>query len=95
MDGIFKNEKNSFKCNVSMACILYRTHYNDSDPNFQLGDDIKVLEHQLRYYHSSINNNQLFEHPVSIHDRKTLNDFINKSVIDISHLQGIKRDNTQ
>ncbi len=81
MEGIFN--KNAFKCNVSLAYIIYKTHYNyDNDHNFILGDDVKVLGHQIRYYHSSINHNALFEHPVEIHDRKTLNDFIHNPVIE-------------
>ncbi len=55
-----------------MAYILYNTHYNENDPNYELGDDIKVIRHQIRYYHSAMNNNALFEHPVGIHDRKKI-----------------------
>ncbi len=77
MEGTFNTEKNAFKCNVFMSYIIYYTHYNIHDEDtFEIGDEVKVLGHQIRYYHSSINNNGLFEHPVEIHDRKTLNDFI-------------------
>ncbi len=38
-----------------------------------------------------MNNYSLFEHPVEIHDKKTLNNFIQNSVIDISNLKGVKR----
>ncbi len=54
-----------------------------------------MLGHQIRYYHSSINNNALFEHPVPIHDRNFLNEFIHNSVIDIANLKGIKRSDSQ
>jgi hypothetical protein len=34
-EGIFNTEKNALQCNVSMACIIYKTRYNyDNDPNF-------------------------------------------------------------
>jgi hypothetical protein len=41
MEGIY--DKNAFKCNVSLAYIIYKTHYNYA--NFILGDDVKVLGH--------------------------------------------------
>ena len=46
-----------------------------------------VIGHQIRYYYSSMGNNAMFEHPVEIHDRKTLTKFIHDSVIDISMLK--------
>ena len=89
LEHIFINEKNAFKCNISMAYILYKNIYEDDDPSK------KVIGYTIKYYYSSINNKSLFEHPIEIHDRKTLNNFINKSVIDIANQKGVTRDDTQ
>jgi hypothetical protein len=89
IEYIFTTEKNAFKCNISLAYILYTYIYEDNDPTK------KVIGYSVRYHHSSINNNSLYEHPIEIHDRKTSNEFIYKSVIDIVNLKGVTRDNTQ
>ena len=88
MEHIFTNEKNAFKCNVAMAYTLYRPVYKTNEKGYNTEE---LLGHEIRYYYSSINNNSLFEHPIEIHDRKTLNEFINKSVIDIASLKKINR----
>ena len=72
-----------------MAYTLYRPVYKKNEKGF---NTTEILGHEIRYYYSSINNNALFEHPIEIHDRKTLNEFINKSVIDIASLKKIDRD---
>ena len=84
IEHIFTNEKNAFKCNVAMAYTLYRPVYKENEKGFKTTE---ILGYEIRYYYSSINNNSLFEHPIEIHDRKTLNNFINKSVVDIASLK--------
>ena len=66
-----------------MAYVLY-THEYEKDDN---GYNKRVKGYKLRYYYSSMGNNAMFEHPVEIHDRKTLTKFIHDSVIDISMLK--------
>ena len=72
-----------------MAYTLYRPVYKENEKGFKTTE---ILGYEIRYYYSSINNNSLFEHPIEIHDRKTLNNFVNKSVIDIASLKKIDRD---
>ena len=66
-----------------MAYTLYRPVLKNEN---EFNTD-EILGYEIRYYYSSINNNFLFDHPIEIHDRKTLNEFINKSVIDIASLK--------
>ena len=79
IETIFIAEKNAFKCNIAMAFVLYTPVY-EKDEN---GYNTRVKGYKLRYYYSSMGNNAMFEHPVEIHDRKTLTKFIHESVIDI------------
>ena len=86
IDGIFNTEKNAFKCNVSMSYVIYKPIY-EKDAN---GYNVRLIGYQVRYFHSSINNNSLFEHPAEIHDRKTLTQFSHEAVIKIAKLDGLK-----
>ena len=88
MEGIFNTEKNAFKCNIAMSYVLYKTIYDEH--NYEVGKPPKVLGHQIRYFHSSANNNTLFEHPIEVHDRKTLIKFSHDAVIKIAQLDGLK-----
>ncbi len=64
MEGIFNTERTHLNLMfIKLTIVMGMT------PNYQLGDDVKY-QVMKRYYHSSINNNALFEHPVEIHDRK-------------------------
>ncbi len=75
-----------------MEYIIYKTHHcNEHDDNYKCCDGVKVLGHRIRYYHSSISNNALFEHPLT----ETLNDFIHGSVIGISNFKDIKGSGSQ
>ena len=85
MERIFNNEKNAFKCNISISYVLFQTIYDDH--NYKVGKPIPVIGHQIRYFYSSMGNNAMFAHPVEIHDRNTLNKFIHNSVINISTLK--------
>ena len=87
IEKIFTTEKNAFKCNVAMAFVLYTPVY-EKDEN---GYNKRVKGYKLRYYYSSMGNNAMFEHPVEIHDRKTLTKFFHDSVIDISTLKPAKK----
>ncbi len=72
-----------------MAYTLQRPVYKENEKGFKTTE---ILGHEIRYYYSSINNNALFEHLIEIHDIKTLNEFINKAVVDIAGLKKIDRD---
>jgi hypothetical protein len=77
-----------------MAYILYapyNEYYKDEKGNLKL----KQVGYSIKYYHSSINNGSLFEHPREIHDRKTLNNLINDAVIDIANQKGVIRDDSE
>jgi len=72
-----------------MAYILYKPYneyYKDEKGNLQL----KQVGYTVKYYYSSINNNPLFDHPIEIHDRKTLTQFSHEAVIKIAKLDGLK-----
>ena len=71
MEEVFIKEKNAFKCNVAMSYILYKEIKNQ---------DGNIQGYILRLYHSSINNGALFNNPVEIHDRNTLNKFVKDAV---------------
>ena len=87
IDGIFNTEKNAFKCNVAMSYVLYKP-IHDKD---EKGNNIEpALGNLIRYFHSSANNNSLFEHPAEIHDRKTLTKFVHEAVIKIAELESLK-----
>ncbi len=75
-----------------MAYTFYRTVYKKNEKGYNTDE---ILGYEIRYYYSSINNNSLFENPIEIHDRKTLNEFINKSVIDISSLNKVIRETSE
>ena len=67
-----------------MSYVIYKPLY-EKDEN---GNTIEPqLGYQIRYYHSSVNNNAMFVHPVEIYDRKTLTKFIHESVIKIAELK--------
>ena len=66
--------------------MIYKPIY-EKDEN---GYNVRVIGYQTRYFYSSINNNSLFEHPVEIHDRKTLTKFGQDAVIKIAQLDGLK-----
>ena len=87
LEKIFIAEKNAFKCNIAMAFVIYRPIY-EKDEN---GYNKRIIGYHLRYYYSSMGNNAMFEHPVEIHDRKTLTTFIHESVISISTLKPAKK----
>ena len=86
IDGIFNTEKNAFKCNVAMSYVIYKPIYEKDE----YGNNERIVGYQVRYFHSSINNNSLFEHPAEIHDRKTLTKFSHEAVIKIAELEGLK-----
>ena len=69
-----------------MSYVIYKPIY-EKDEN---GYNVRVIGYQVRYFHSSINNNSLFEHPAEIHDRKTLTKFSHEAVIKIAKLDGLK-----
>ena len=82
-----------------MAYILYKIDDDDEieDVSFDYEKDTpkKFPRYLIKYYHSSLNNGALFTHPMEIHDRKTLNEFINEAVIDIANQKGVKRENSE
>jgi hypothetical protein len=69
--------------NVILQWLLL--HVNPYMKKNERGYNKRIIGYDLRYYYSSIGNNPFFEYPVEIHDRKTLNKFIQDSVIDISN----------
>ena len=83
MEGIFNSEKNAFKFNITMASVIYKPLVNKDEEG---NNKHPALGNLIRYYHSSPDNNSLFNIPVEIHDRKTLNLFIHESVIKLQNL---------
>jgi hypothetical protein len=69
-----------------MSYVIYKPIYEKDE----YGNNERVIGYQVRCYHSSINNNALFEHPSEIHDRKTLTKFSHEAVIKIAQLDGLK-----
>ncbi len=86
INGIFNTEKNAFKWNVVMSYVIYNPIY-EKDSN---GNNVRLIGYLVRYFHSSMNNNSLLEHPVEIHDRKTLTKFSHEAAIKIAALDGLK-----
>ena len=66
-----------------MSYILYKPIYDKDEE----GNNIEpALGNLIRYFYSSANNNSLFDHPVEIHDRKTLLKFVHDAVVKISQI---------
>jgi hypothetical protein len=66
-----------------MSYILYKPIYDKDEE----GNNIEpALGNLIRCFYSSANNNSLFDHPVEIHDRKTLLKFVHDAVVKISQI---------
>ena len=70
-----------------MAYILYKPVY-EKDAN---GFNKRIKGYHLRYYYSSMGNNAMFEHPVEIHDRKTLKSLFMNQILKFQHSNLLKK----